>query len=101
MREEKRGVPYVTTKPPKRALPENLITGMKMPLSSTESNELVSGEACAVQPKEAIRESLERTAGDALRERIGRVRTATTAATGRACGARWGSLSAFGHFVGV
>ena len=62
------------TNPPKRRMPVNLITEMKMPLWPREYKRLVSGEAFADEAKKAIKELLERTMEDALIERMERVR---------------------------
>lgn len=52
----------------------NLITELKMPLRPNEYKRLVSGDACAVEAKKAIKELLERTMDDALTERMEQVR---------------------------
>ena len=52
----------------------NLNTEMKMPLWPRDYKRLVSGEACAVEAKKAVKELLEQTMENALNERMQRVR---------------------------
>ena len=51
----------------------NLNTEMKMPLWPRDYKRLVSGEACAVEAKKAVKELLEQTMENALNERMQRV----------------------------
>ena len=48
----------------------NVVTEMKMPLWAKEYKRLVSGEDCQVEAKKAIRQLLERSMEEALRERM-------------------------------
>lgn len=48
----------------------NVVTETNMPLWPNEYKRLVSGEACAVEAKKAIKELLERTMDEALTDRM-------------------------------
>ena len=82
---------------PKRGMPVNLITEMKMPLWPAEYKRLVTGKDCRVEAKKAIKDLLEHTMDDALNERMGMTRTAERPAADRRNGYYERSLlTAFG-----
>jgi len=61
-------------------MPVNVVTEMKMPLWAKEYKRLVSGEDCQVEAKKAIKQLLEGSMEEALRERMNRGRWRTTGA---------------------
>lgn len=80
----------------------NVVTEMNMPLWPKEYKRLVSGEACAVEAKKAIKELLEQTMEDALSERMERLPTQNGRRVDRRNGYYERSLlTAFGFIEGI